>query len=222
MKKALQGRPNTLLKTERELRGWSQKYVAQQLGADHYYLSRWERGTAVPSPYYRQKLCTLFGKNAQELGLVPQSAPRPYEAPDQTQAVATAAFSQSVQQEVYDPFIPLFTAEGSGFLGRNELFHRLKERLCHGGGVATAALSGLPGVGKTTLAANIAHDADIAAHFADGILWAGLGPHPDVLSHLSRWGTLLGVPAIEAAKMTSAEEWMKALRLVIGTRACCW
>src|ERR1700730_14397108 len=75
MKKALKGNPNPLLKTERELRGWSQKYVADQIGADHYYLSRWERGTATPSPYYRQKLCALFGKNARELGLIRESAP---------------------------------------------------------------------------------------------------------------------------------------------------
>src|SRR5260370_23732265 len=73
MKKTRTGTPNQRLKAERELRGWSQKYVAEQLGADHYYLSRWERGTASPSPYYRQKLCVLFGKNAQELGLLEQA-----------------------------------------------------------------------------------------------------------------------------------------------------
>src|SRR5260370_16771159 len=73
MKKIRKGAANQRLKAERELRGWSQKYVAEQLGADHYYLSRWERGTASPSPYYRQKLCVLFGKNAQELGLLEQA-----------------------------------------------------------------------------------------------------------------------------------------------------
>jgi predicted ATPase/transcriptional regulator with XRE-family HTH domain len=71
VKKPSQAIPNQRLRTERELRGWSQKYVAEQIGADHYYLSRWERGTASPSPYYRQKLCALFGKDARELGLLP-------------------------------------------------------------------------------------------------------------------------------------------------------
>ena len=75
MKTVPRGSPNQLLKAERELRGWSQKYVADQIGAEHYYLSRWERGTATPSPYYRQKLCALFGKNARELGLLRESAP---------------------------------------------------------------------------------------------------------------------------------------------------
>ena len=32
------------------------------------------------------------------------------------------------------------------------------------------------------------------AQFQGGILWAGLGPQPNVLAHLSRWGTLLGTP----------------------------
>jgi transcriptional regulator with XRE-family HTH domain len=74
MKKTRTGIPNQRLKAERELRGWSQKYVAEQIGADHYYLSRWERGTTSPSPYYRQKLCVLFGKNARELGLLQQAS----------------------------------------------------------------------------------------------------------------------------------------------------
>src|SRR5260221_14246193 len=77
MKKTRTGTPNQRLKAERELRGWSQKYVAEQLGADHYYLNRWERGTASPSPYYRQKLCVLFGKNAQELDLLEQAPIKP-------------------------------------------------------------------------------------------------------------------------------------------------
>ncbi|GHO81950.1 hypothetical protein KSD_97210 [Ktedonobacter sp. SOSP1-85] len=63
------------LKEEREMRGWSQQYVAEQLGADRYYLSRWENGKMLPSPYYREKLCALFGKNARELGLISQETP---------------------------------------------------------------------------------------------------------------------------------------------------
>src|SRR5690349_2546192 len=70
MKKTAQAKPNIRLREARELRGWSQKYVADEIGADRYYLSRWEHGTASPSPFYRQKLCALFGKNARELGLL--------------------------------------------------------------------------------------------------------------------------------------------------------
>src|SRR6202022_1592103 len=76
MKKTSVAKPNLRLKEERELRGWSQKHVADEIGADRYYLSRWEHGTASPSPYYRQKLCALFEKNARELGLIPHGTAR--------------------------------------------------------------------------------------------------------------------------------------------------
>ncbi len=55
------------LREERELRGWSQQYVATQIGADRCYLSRWEHGKMLLSPYYREKLRALFGKNVREL-----------------------------------------------------------------------------------------------------------------------------------------------------------
>ena len=63
-------KPNHRLKSARELRGWSQAYLAKQIGAQNYYLSRWERGEMTPSPYYQQRLCELFGKTAEELGFV--------------------------------------------------------------------------------------------------------------------------------------------------------
>src|SRR5579872_2552479 len=100
MKKAHSGTPNQRLKSERELRGWSQKYVAEQLGADHYYLSRWERGTASPSPYYRQKLCVLFGKNAQELGLLPEASRESAGEMDEQPA------RLALVERVHDPAIP--------------------------------------------------------------------------------------------------------------------
>ncbi|HLG64821.1 MAG TPA: helix-turn-helix transcriptional regulator [Ktedonosporobacter sp.] len=62
--------PNRRLKQARELRGWSQAKVAEQLGTDATTVSRWERGLFSPTPYFREKLCALFGKNAAELGLL--------------------------------------------------------------------------------------------------------------------------------------------------------
>jgi transcriptional regulator with XRE-family HTH domain len=59
-----------MLRQERELRGWSQSRAAQELGTTSNTVSAWERDLSLPSPYFREKLCTLFGKNAQELGLL--------------------------------------------------------------------------------------------------------------------------------------------------------
>jgi transcriptional regulator with XRE-family HTH domain len=64
-----QGR-SVRLRQERELRGWSRSYIAEQVEADLGTVGRWERGERLPHPHYRQKLCDLFGKSAQELGLL--------------------------------------------------------------------------------------------------------------------------------------------------------
>lgn len=63
-------RPNAQLKRARELRGWSQEDVAEKIGSSQKIVSRWERGESKPVPYYRQKLCKLFRKDAAELGFV--------------------------------------------------------------------------------------------------------------------------------------------------------
>ncbi len=62
--------PNVLLRHERQLRGWSQAHLAEQIDVPDYYISRWERGEVLPSPYYQQKLCEVFGKTAEELGML--------------------------------------------------------------------------------------------------------------------------------------------------------
>jgi predicted ATPase/class 3 adenylate cyclase/DNA-binding XRE family transcriptional regulator len=71
-RKAAQSTPNHLLRMARLERGWTQKDVADRIGAPlDLNVTRWERGTARPSAYYVQRLCELFGKSASELGLIP-------------------------------------------------------------------------------------------------------------------------------------------------------
>jgi transcriptional regulator with XRE-family HTH domain len=62
--------PNRHLRGARELRGWTREYVAERIGSDSKSVARWERGATFPHPYYRQKLCELFERNAVELGFV--------------------------------------------------------------------------------------------------------------------------------------------------------
>src|SRR5579864_9052645 len=74
--------PNEQLRRERQRRGWSREYVAEQIGlADAKTIGRWERGAAFPSSYFLQKLCTLFGMLAQDLGLYPVEQHNPMHAP---------------------------------------------------------------------------------------------------------------------------------------------
>jgi uncharacterized membrane protein len=80
---------NYRLKVEREKRGWSQARVAEQIDTDAINVSRWERGYSTPTPYFREKLCRLYEKNAQELGFLddepeetlPSADPEPEPAP---------------------------------------------------------------------------------------------------------------------------------------------
>jgi uncharacterized membrane protein/DNA-binding XRE family transcriptional regulator len=62
---------NEILKWEREQRGWSQARLAELIGTDAATVSRWERGYATPSPYFREHLCRLFEKRTQDLGFLP-------------------------------------------------------------------------------------------------------------------------------------------------------
>lgn len=73
--------PNKRLRNARELRGWTREYVAEQIGSDPKSVARWERGSTFPHPYYRQKLCELFDKNAVELGFVAEESNNASEYP---------------------------------------------------------------------------------------------------------------------------------------------
>jgi len=62
---------NEHLKYERNYQGWTQTLLAKKLGTNTYTVSRWERGNAFPSPFYREQLSQIFGKTLDQLGLVP-------------------------------------------------------------------------------------------------------------------------------------------------------
>jgi hypothetical protein len=70
-------------------------------------------------------------------------------------------------------------------VGREEILRDLKERITSSDGSRVAAIHGLPGVGKTALAIELANNPDVIAYFEDGILWAGLGRRLDRMALLS-------------------------------------
>jgi transcriptional regulator with XRE-family HTH domain len=74
VKKASQATPNHLLRCARLERGWTQKVVAERIGAPHdVMITRWERGTAFLNAYYIERLCQLFEQKASDLGMLPES-----------------------------------------------------------------------------------------------------------------------------------------------------
>ena len=103
-------------------------------------------------------------------------------------------------------------------VGRETLLRDLKQQLLGGGSLALSALNGLPGVGKTALVLAIAHDREVQAHFADGILWAGLGRQPDVAALLGAWCAALGIPTAQPAGLNNSEAQTHAIHQAIGNR----
>lgn len=54
--------------------------------------------------------------------------------------------------------------------------------------------------------------------FPDGVLWAGLGRHPNELERLAVWGRSLALPAPGQPKPSTLKEWAELLHAVIGDR----
>ena len=67
--------PNERLKRARHEKGWTQAELAEKVDTTFETVSRWERGIKTPSAYYRKRLCEVFGKTAEELGLVADPNP---------------------------------------------------------------------------------------------------------------------------------------------------
>jgi tetratricopeptide (TPR) repeat protein len=130
---------------------------------------------------------------------------------------ATEPSTSTSSEALLDPAIPLQPA--IPLVGRNNELNYLKKRLLTSGNVAPTALNGLPGVGKTALGIELVHDQEIRAHFSDGILWAALGPEPNLPGLLSRWGTMLGISSTEMASLNTSEAWAIAIHRSIGSRS---
>jgi transcriptional regulator with XRE-family HTH domain len=91
---------NPALCTQRKLRGWSQAKLAELIGASEEMISKWERGKKKTSPFYQEKLCELFGMNAQELGFL--------EPPTDTSSpLSSAHTSEETEQKAFFSMLPI-------------------------------------------------------------------------------------------------------------------
>ncbi|MBD2338875.1 hypothetical protein H6G64_18025 [Calothrix sp. FACHB-156] len=104
------------------------------------------------------------------------------------------------------------------FVERPEYSDDLKTRLLTEDNrtLVITAIHGLGSVGKSTLAAALAVDAEVQTRFCDGILWATLGQQPDVLSLISGWVQALGDYSF---KPTSVEATTNHLRTLLYDKA---
>lgn len=165
-----------LIEARKDLR-WSQQEVADRLGTTQHNVSRWERGVTFPGPYFRAKLCTVFGRSAQELGLVKKKRFPSQDGQEWPQGPRTARETSQDQNPScspssrFSPLLPLIP-----LVGREKPRQRVAVQLLQPQ-VRLLTLTGLGGIGKTLLALFIAQDLQQA--FRDGVCFVELAATRD-------------------------------------------
>ena len=181
--------PRQRLSAERIRRRWSQLEIADQLGTTPGNVSRWERGITSPGPYFRSKLCELFGRSAQELGLTWDESDDSLNhnihfvelrhrgtvaSPDQDSSERPAEPGhESVLLNARSHNLP---AQLTPLIGREQEV-RAVCALLQQAEVHLVTLIGTGGVGKTRLGLQIA--TDLLDAFADGVYFVPLAPISD-------------------------------------------
>ena len=84
-------------------------------------------------------------------------------------------------------------------------------------GARDIALEFLPGIGKTTVAAELIRHQASRSRF-DGVLWAHLGQTPDVRGELLKWAEAVGLDEAAIAKRKTDGELGRAIGAKIGKR----
>ncbi|MEI2581278.1 NB-ARC domain-containing protein [Scytonema sp. PRP1] len=107
------------------------------------------------------------------------------------------------------PPLPAYFVERPEY--SQDLKNRLLTELSDTRTLVITAIHGLGSVGKSTLAAALAHDEDVQTHFCDGILWATLGQQPDVLPLLSGWVQALGDYNFKPTSIEAATNHLRTL-----------
>jgi tetratricopeptide (TPR) repeat protein len=104
------------------------------------------------------------------------------------------------------------------FIGRDSLMTQLKKELLTSNPRTITALNGLPGVGKTRIALELAYDPALRQHFTDGVLWVGLGRNPDIMALLGTWASALNISPDIIASRTSPTERMALIHTILAGR----
>lgn len=205
-----------LLNQHLEANERSASWLARRLRVSSGAVSRWLSGENYPqSAEVVQRIADILLLSQAEYQTLLEAAGYVVhiQPPRIEQAAATGAedeqqllFVQNVQQNIHQIVVQPSSYVGSApplptlVIGREEAMMELKTRL---NAISPfTAIRGWPGVGKTTIAAALAHDTDVARLFPDGVLWTSLGPTPSLLSTLAAWGRSLGTDELLQTKST--------------------
>ncbi len=219
------------IRYERESRNWSQPYLAEKVGCDAKTVARWEQGKTLPRPYYRKIICKLFGKTAEELGLVKRRdtsadpvdsstvadvalASLPETSPTFSEEAATAnsasAGNSSLLRSDWDD-APHVTHVHGREREREELAGWLEDLVCR-----VVAIVGMGGIGKTTLATVLAREME--GKFA-AVFWRSLHNVPPLEPVLQQCLRAVSAQPLNDLP-TSVEEQIAALIEALRRHRC--
>jgi hypothetical protein len=102
------------------------------------------------------------------------------------------------------------------YVDRPEIRQEIKSKLidCSAsrpGTLVVSAIYGLGGVGKSVMAAALAHDREVQEVCTDGVLWVTLGQNPDLLPCLYGWVQALGDYDFNPTTIDSASSHLRSL-----------
>lgn len=197
-------RNTSLLRAARVQRHWSQRELAERVGAALATVKRWERQETIPGPYFRVKLTALFGKSEEALGL--------REAHSQSAtAVASEAANEGPTMPAATASSPLWTVpylRNPYFTGRNELFGLLDAHLTSAL-MQPLALTGLGGIGKTQTAIEYAYRAQEQEQYTH-TLWINAASQEALIASFTALTDVL--PEFTAQEETDQQKLVAAIK----------
>jgi len=199
--------PNTRLKQERLLRALSQQELADCIGTTPLTIGRWERSETMPSPHFLRKLCQVFEKNVQELGLVPSKASDNTLLEKVPDVDIQASQSMSAVSLWCVPY-----RRNPYFTGRETVLMYIHDMLNSKKGAVTltqsAAISGLGGIGKTQTAV------EYAFRFREeynAVFWVRADSYDILVSDFIAIATWLNLPGKneqnQSEVMSAVKQW---------------
>lgn len=208
MKRASQANPNQRLINARLQKAWSQQEMAELVGTTRINISRWERGFTNPTPYFRQRLCTLFQKGVEELGFL--QAPGEHHPTRPTSAAKQSAASLPLWHPPYWRLPaqrnPFFTGQEETLTAIQQIFHASRNEAL----ARTCIITGLGGMGKTQVALEYAFR---YRHHYQAVLWARGDTYEMLTEDAAALVRILQIPEeeqrIRANDVRAVQYWLR-------------
>ncbi len=199
----------SLLRRLRKAQGLRQYELAERARLAERTISDLERGINHPNSDTLKRLVRALKLKGAERAAFEAAARQRH---DDTPATAPREMVAIARRKPAATSLPDSLASDA-MIGRDTFLADCLERLKQ---QRLVALYGLPGVGKSTLAVKLAHSARAQLGQRYRILFAALGPEPDINSVLGSWGAHLHLASADAANAVDTDGWARAIHDAIG------